>query len=104
MTLLITTLTVGEFFSGLDPTFVALIGTLFGGVGLKAVEHWLSRSRVKIDEQDKLRAELKGEITTLKAELRAAEADRDKWREEYFDFRDQMIQAAKDFHPGPPAT
>lgn len=68
----------------IDPAWIALIGTLCGGIGLKVAEHWLGRSKVKMDDASKLRDELRSEITTQKEEIRQLEADVDKWRSEYY--------------------
>lgn len=69
----------------LDPTVVALIGTVMGGVGLKAVEHYLGRNKFRIDDASRFRDELRLEITALKAENRQLEVDREKWRKDYYD-------------------
>lgn len=69
----------------MDPTVIALIGTIFGGVGLKLAEHWLMQGKVKIDDATRLRDELRLEITALRAENKELEAEVDKWKKEYFD-------------------
>lgn len=68
-----------------DPTVVALIGTLMGGVGLKVVEHWLGKNKVKVDDASRLRDELRLEITAQREEIRQLEQEVDKWRKEYYD-------------------
>lgn len=68
----------------LDPAWIALIGTVCGGVGLKVTEHWLGRSKIKIDDAAQIRDELRLEITAQREEIRQLEAERDKWREEYY--------------------
>lgn len=68
-----------------DPTVVALVGTIMGGVGLKVVEHWLGKNKVKVDDATSLRAELRLEITAQREEIRQLETDVDKWRKEYYD-------------------
>lgn len=69
----------------MDPTVIALIGTLMGGVGLKLAEHWLGRNKVKIDDATRLRDELRLEITALRAENKELEAEVDKWKKDYYD-------------------
>ncbi len=69
----------------LDPTVVALIGTLMGGVGLKVMEHWLGKNRVKIDDALQIRNELRTEVTALRAENKQLESEVDKWRKDYYD-------------------
>lgn len=75
-----------------DPAWIiALIGTIFGGVGLKLVEHWLGRSKIKVDDAARIRDELRLEITAQRAEIKQLEADVDKWREEYYNLRDKYV-------------
>lgn len=73
----------------LDPAWIALIGTLCGGIGLKVLEHWLGKNRVKIDEATKLRDELRIEIASLREEVKGLEIERDRWRTDYYDLRDK---------------
>lgn len=73
----------------LDPAWIALIGTIFGGAGLKALETWLGRSKVRIDEAASLRNELRVEITAQRDEIRALESEVNKWRQDYYDLRDK---------------
>lgn len=74
----------------LDPAWIALIGTLCGGIGLKMAEHWLGRNKVKVDDAARLRDELRLEITAQREEIKQLEADVDKWRKEYYDLRDKF--------------
>ena len=74
-----------------DPTIVALIGTVMGGVGLKVAEHWLGRNKVKVDDASRLRDELRLEITSQKDEIKALEADVNKWREDYYKLYEKHI-------------
>ena len=74
----------------LAPAWIALIGTVTGGVGLKMVEHWLGRSKVKVDEAGRIRDELRLEITAQREEIKQLEADVNKWREEYYNLRDRF--------------
>ena len=73
----------------LDPAWIALIGTLCGGVGLKVLEHWLGKSKVKIDEATKLRDELRIEINSQRDEIKSLESEVDRWRKDYYDLRDK---------------
>jgi uncharacterized protein YlxW (UPF0749 family) len=72
--------------------WIALLGTVLGGVGLKFVEHWLSRSKVRDDTAAQLRTELRTEIQNLKQELNNVEADLDKWRGKYYELMDNFIK------------
>lgn len=76
----------------LDPTVVALIGTVMGGVGLKAAEHWLGRNKVKVDDATRLRDELRLEITAQREEIRQLEQEALRWREEYFSMYEKYIK------------
>lgn len=75
----------------IDPAWIALIGTLCGGLGLKIVEHWLGRNKTKTDEASKLRDELRVQIDDLKEEIKGLEAERDKYRNDWLDLRDKYV-------------
>lgn len=75
-----------------DPTVIALVGTVCGGVGLKFVEHLLGRSRVRLDEASKIRDELRDQIDDMRTQVASLEAARDKWREDYYALRDKYIE------------
>ncbi len=74
----------------LDPTWLALIGALFGGAGLKVIDHQINKKRLKTDDAARIREELRMEITSQKEEIAKLESDRDKWRADYYDLRDQF--------------
>jgi len=76
----------------LDPAWIALIGTVCGGMGLKVLESWLGRNKVKIDEATTLRNELRQEIADLRAENRELEKEVDRWRMDYYDLRDKAVE------------
>lgn len=75
--------------AAIDPAWIALIGTLCGGAGLKLMEHWLGRTKVKVDEAAKLRDELRIEITSQRDEIKQLEKEVNQWRREYYDLRDK---------------
>lgn len=75
---------------------IALVGTIFGGVGLKVTERWLNRAKEKNDTAKEIRDELRtdmaayrAEILTLKAEVDKVEAEVVSWQEKYFELRDK---------------
>jgi hypothetical protein len=68
----------------IDTAWIALIGTVVGGAGLKVIEKALSRGGDQVDLATKMRAELRSEVTTLKEEIRHVEKDLDLWKEKYF--------------------
>lgn len=75
----------------MDPAWIALIGTVCGGVGLKLTEHWLGRSKVRVDDAARIRDELRLEITAQREEIRQLESDVDKWRDEYYNLKEKYI-------------
>ena len=80
----------------LDPTVVALIGTIMGGVGLKVAEHFLGKGKVKIDDASRIRDELRMEIASLKADNTHLEAEVDKWRDAYYKMYQQHVGVITD--------
>lgn len=75
----------------MDVAWVALLGTVFAGAGLKAVEAMLSRGQKKNDAaaqmRDELRKEgeaLKAEAAKLREEIRTVEKELDQWKEKYY--------------------
>jgi uncharacterized damage-inducible protein DinB len=76
----------------INQAWLALIGALLGGSGLKVIEHWLSRSKVKDDTATDFRNELRTDIKELREELRKAEEEIDKWRVKYYALMDEFIK------------
>jgi archaellum component FlaC len=76
----------------IDPAWIALIGTLFGGVGLKVLENWLGKSKIKIDEASQIRDELRIQITNQTEEIRLLEAEVKKLTQDYYDLRDKYSE------------
>jgi chromosome segregation ATPase len=79
--------------------FVALMGTIFGGAGLKIIESWLGRQKERASEAQTMREELRKEIDSLRAQLATAAAEEmrlegliDEWRGKYYDLRDEKAQ------------
>ena len=79
-------------FGGLDPAWIALIGTLFGGVVLKVSEHWLGRNKTNSDDAKAIREELRSQITSQKEEIRQLEDEVNEWRSKYYDLRDSYVK------------
>lgn len=82
---------------GLDPAWIALIGTLCGTLGMKIVEHILGRSKVKLDEAGKMREGYRQDISDQKQEIKDLEEEVDKWKEQYYDLRDQFSEAKLEY-------
>lgn len=76
----------------IDPAWIALIGTLCGGLGLKVLEHWLGKSKVKIDEATKLRDELRIEINAQRDEIKDLEQRLQAALRDYYDLRDKYAE------------
>lgn len=76
--------------------WLALIGALLGGSGLKFIEHWLSRPRVKDDAASSFRAELREEVKNLRDELRKTEQELDAWRAKYYALMDEFSKAKRE--------
>lgn len=87
---------------GLDPAWIALIGTLCGGIGLKVLEHWLGRNKFKTDEATRIREELRTDMTALRTENKELERQVDEWRLKYYDLREK--QNVPPTGPAPPTS
>lgn len=82
-----------------NPGFIALVGTLFGGVGLKLVEKWLNSAKEKADAGTAIRDELRLEIQSLRDQLNKSEAEEsrleaelERWRNLYYDLKVEQIK------------
>lgn len=75
----------------MDPAIIALIGTVCGGVGLKALEHMLSRGRLNRDDASKIRDELRLALKEERTENADLERAVEKWKTAYYDLRDKHI-------------
>lgn len=80
-----------------NPGFIALVGTLFGGAGLKMIESWLGRAKQRQEANQVMRDELRKEIESLRMQLTSAnieeqrlEAEIEAWRSKYYDLRDEQ--------------
>ncbi|AZU97233.1 hypothetical protein SEA_EMMA1919_184 [Streptomyces phage Emma1919] len=80
----------------INQAWLALLGALLGGSGLKFIEHWLNRSKVKEDAAAQMRTELRDEIKILREELRTVEDELDKWRGKYYELMDEFMKAKGD--------
>lgn len=87
----------------IDNGWIILAGTLFGGAGLKVVESWLSRKKIRSDDATVMRGELRDEIAALREQLTRAkveeqvvEAEVEEWRGKFYDLRDTQIRTQTD--------
>lgn len=76
----------------IDPAWIALIGTLMGGLGLKVTEHWLGKNKTNSDDARAIREELRSQITSQKEEIKQLEDDVNEWRSKYYDLRDSYVK------------
>lgn len=67
-----------------NPAVLALIGTIFGGAGLKIVEKYLSKSKDKSDIATDIRNELRADLKAIREEHNLCECELDKWRHKYY--------------------
>lgn len=81
----------------LDPAVLALIATIFGGVGLKVVEHFLGKGKTRIDEASKLREEYRLQNESQREEIKQLEEEVDKWREEAYRLKEEFLVAKLDY-------
>lgn len=68
----------------INEAYLSLAGTVFGGVGLKIVESFLSKKKRREDVATNLRDELRTENQSLRDELHRMEASVDEWRDKYY--------------------
>lgn len=87
----------------IDTAWIALIGTVFGGAGLKLIENFLSRGQGKIDAATQLRDELRKESTALREEIKQVEKELDQWKEKYFILLQEFLEIKSQIvHKEPP--
>lgn len=88
----------------IDPGVLALVGTIFGGVGLKVVETILSKKKSKSDTAAEIRNELRTDVAALRKEMKDLEEQLDIWKEKYYDLLNQFYKKGlvPDDPPGPP--
>lgn len=80
----------------ISQAWLALIGALLGGSGLKFIEHYLNRPKIKDDAATTFRNELREEVKNLREELRKTEAELDTWRQKYYALLDEFSAAKLD--------
>jgi len=88
----------------MDTAWIALIGTVFGGAGLKVIEGFLTRGQGKSDAATAMREELRKESTTLREEIRVVEKDLDAWKEKYFLLLQDYLELKSQFAHREPLT
>lgn len=88
----------------LNPTWIAVIGTVFGASGLEFVRHWLNRETASEDLQSKFRGELSNEIqllrtakTELDKRIDEVEKELDETRDKYWKLREDYAKLQGEF-------
>lgn len=76
----------------ISDAWLALIGAIMGGSGLKIIDTWLGKAKVKDDSAAKFRDELRAEVVAMREELRktreelvASNAREDEWQAKYYE-------------------
>lgn len=68
----------------ISQAWLALIGALLGGSGLKFIEHFLNKGKAKEDSATAMRTELREDLKATREELDKAEQEADEWRGKYY--------------------
>lgn len=76
---------------GLDPAWIALIGTIIATVGVKILERWLGKKDRNSTDAAQIRSELREQITTAKEEIRRLEDELDEWRAKYYAAIEELV-------------
>lgn len=79
-----------ELLSSIPAPWLTLIGTIFGGAGLKFLEWFLGRGKNKIDIAAQLRDELRKDIKDLQNRVDELEAENEKWRARAFKAEEEV--------------
>lgn len=75
----------------METAVIALIGTLFGGVALKIIEHILSRGKRQEDLATSMRKELREELAAVKQELREESKESEEWKSKYWELKAELL-------------
>ena len=79
-----------DLLSTIPGPWLTLIGTIFGGAGLKLLEWFLGRNKVKVDVATQLRDELRKDIKDLQNRVDELEAENEKWRARAFKAEEEV--------------
>lgn len=75
----------------MEVAIIALIGTLFGGVALKIIEHILSKGTRKDTLAADLRKELRADLAEVKKELREEAKESEEWKSKYWELKSELL-------------
>lgn len=76
----------------INPALLAVIGTIFGGAGLKIVEGLMNRGKAQTDVAAAIRTELRADVQGLRDEVRKLETELDTWKAKYYELLDQFYK------------
>lgn len=72
--------------------YLAVIGAILGGSGLKVIEHFLNKSKDKSDVAKDFRQELRQDLTDAKKELDRVEGELDTWKGKYYALLNENLE------------
>jgi chromosome segregation ATPase len=76
----------------MNEAVIATVGVLFGGAGLKIIEHYLNRSKQITTDERQWRDEMRGDLSGLKGEVASLRTEVDTWRQKYYDLLNDHLQ------------
>lgn len=76
----------------ISQAWLALIGALLGGTGLKFIEHRLNNKARKDSAAADFRRELREEVKHLRSEVHIVETEVSRWREKYYAVQEELIE------------
>lgn len=71
--------------------WLALLGALFGGAGLKLLEGHLSKPKHEADQATAFRNELRTDVKELRAEYGRVQQEVVKWKDKYYALLEQYL-------------
>ena len=72
----------------LDPSVWIFLGTVVGTIGLRWLDHWLTKRKTNLDEGAAWRKELREELGMHKSEIDKLEEQVEHWRSLYYDLKE----------------
>lgn len=76
---------------GLDPAWIALIGTIVATIGVKFLERWLGTKDRNTADAAQIRSELKIQLQETRDEINRLEQEIDSWRVKYYEVLEQLV-------------
>lgn len=75
----------------MDIALIALLGTFFGGAGMKVIEHFLNKKGKAEDLATQMRKELRDDLATLRTELKEEARESDEWKGKYWELKTELL-------------